>query len=305
MYTELFKLYKEAIVRAYRDRQARETHLDWLIRPTRVRIRRRSLDLVHQGLGKQDEPMLYSFLEMRDGRNDYGAVLDDWDSEDFKTMELFMKQTNIETAEKNVEFLAWLVDFEPRPFKEFKKQYPQGLPWSEEPETVTEDGPDQPAIGPETKEPESAGGDAPVLPGHRPVQLLGEDWGSQPQASAGPPSWWPFAGAAALLLGVFLLWSLTGREECMYWDNDHYVAGACSTPKLDTSLVALDRARLSSFYRIKRVDTLTGYAVGRFWYARVGDSIEVFSSAGKHPLYPDKPLKKVTDYILNVCHRRY
>ncbi|GGB22807.1 hypothetical protein [Mucilaginibacter rubeus] len=299
MYTDRFAAYKKEVVDAFHQRQLLADE-DWLIRPTRGRIRQRLLKLMEDGIGRRDVPMLVRYLEMNAGDNDYLAAIKDTDADDFRGFEKFLLNTSISTAEKNVELLAWLIDFPARPFQEYIKS--GGV----DPDVIEENVSSSPieevldnvidnndATGSKTEGNETN------------TEIIGQEEIISQKKSVSK-DWRLYIGIAMVILLVGLIWMLApGNKECMYWNDDHYVATSCNIPKPDTSFILLDEARLKSFRRIKRVDTLTAYAVGRFWYVRVADSIEVFSAGGIHPLYPDKKLKKVTDYVVNVCRSHH
>jgi hypothetical protein len=263
MYTKEFSAYKDAVVEAYLLKRE-EAQKDWLMRPTRYRLKQAFLQLAENGLEKRDEAMLHNYLKMGPGEGDYFKALKDRDADDFRGFEQFLHRTDKITAEKNIELLAWLIGFEWRPVEKFKKE----------------------RLGVVIPRNRDEGPKPPVEPSEKRFVKKNRQW---------------FAVIGGLIAVGLLAWLLITRDDCMYWDNDHYVATRCSVPRLDTSVVTLDAARLRAFRRLKHSDTLTTYAVRRFWYARVADSLEIYSAGGRHPLYADKKLRLVTDYVVNVC----
>ena len=287
MYTDKFGVYKQAVVDAYLQKQAKGED-DWLNRPTRFRIRRQCCQLVEHNLEKRDERALHRYLEMDPGDNDYLTAIRNTDGDDFKGFEKFLSDQEINTSEENVELLAWLIDFPARPFSKYIEMA------SNEP-ILTENEKD----GIQKAEDGSTNGMKSTLPDPGGKEKADQQKDTSPKITR---TW--LIGITAAFIGALIWWFLSRGDGCMYWNNDHYVATSCSIPRLDTPIVTLDRSKLRGFRRIKQVDTLTHYSVGRLWYTRVADSIEVYSAGGTHPLYPDKTLKKVTDYIVNVCHNR-
>lgn len=290
MYTPEFQAYKQIVTETFLRKQEEEPHQDWLISPTRVKIRQRCLELAECGLEPRDAAALRNYLSMKPGDTDYFAAFEKRDAESFKSIENFLGNTDIKTAEKNIELLAWLIDYPHRPITAFKAMRQGGN--LHEPEKA------------QTKEPSPdpvSNQMPPTRPPSKPQPLI-EPGRKETTARKVPVKL--LSALTVLLAGGLFVWSSFNRDECMYWAGDRYVLHPCSTPKLDTPLVAMDRSRLKGFYRLKRTDTITRYAVNRFWYARVADTIEIYSAGGRHPLYPDKKLREVTDYIVNVCHHR-
>jgi hypothetical protein len=232
--------------------------------------------------------MLYKYLEMKPGDKDYLTFIKKKVADDFRGFEQFLMKPEINTSEKNVELLAWLIDFPSRPYSKYIEAGFDEPVLTEDEQDVKIDIGEGETIEPEATKPDPTDR-GQISQRIKPDNKIDQRW---------------LIGIAVLFIGVLIWWLSPGSDQCMYWNNDHYVATSCNVPRLDTPLVALDRSKLRGFLRIKRLDTLTQYSVGKLWYARVADSIEVYSAGGTHPLYPDKKLKKVTDYVVNVCHNR-
>lgn len=278
MYTDKYKEYKVAVVDSYLLKKEHAME-DWLINPTLAKVKKICLELTEPGLAKHDEKTLRNYLEISPGV-DHLRILKKADLEDFKGFVSFLKKTDVNPAETSVELLAWLIDFPDRPYSRFIGITPDittATRVDEENTVGLNDG----AVPTEEEKP---GKGVTVMSPNRNYR-------------------WLMIVIVLTLIGT--LWFFWPQNEgCMYWSNDRYIAASCSVPKLDTPLVAIDRAKLRGFRRIGRVDTLTAYAVNRFWYTRVADSIEVYTAEGRHPVYADKTLKKVTDYVVNFCRNR-
>ncbi|MGY4537407.1 hypothetical protein ACVW0P_001826 [Mucilaginibacter sp. UYNi724] len=287
IYTERFAAYKKTVVNAYLQKrnQAQE---NWLIKPTRGRIRQLCCKLVEDGLSKQDEKMLYQYLEMESGDRDFLAAIKETDADDFQGFVQFLNNTEINPAEPKVELLAWLIDFPARPYSKYIETEKDGPAIAEDEERVKppvkdDDETKLPPKGPEQETP-------PTLP---PVNKIDKRWS---------------IGIVALLVGGLVLWRVWPEKKCMYWSDDRYVKTYCDVPRSDQPLLPLDRAKLEGFQKIKKTDTLNSpYALDHFWYTRVADSLEVYTARGTHPLHPDQQLQPVTDYVVNFCknHSKY
>lgn len=288
IYTERFAAYKKTVVNAYLQKrnQAQE---NWLIKPTRGRIRQLCCKLVEDGLSKQDEKMLYKYLEMESGDRDFLAAIKETDADDFQGFVQFLNNTEINPAEPKVELLAWLIDFPARPYSKYIETEKDGPDISEEEEI------DPPTIDQDDENRRRLKGTQPENPPTPPpINKKDRRW---------------FIGIAALLIGGVILWRVwpDGRK-CMYWGDDRYVKTYCDVPRLDQPILPLDQAKLEGFQKIKKTDTLTpSYALTHFWYTRVADSLEVYTARGTHPLHPDQQLQPVTDYVVNFCknHSKY
>jgi len=275
MNSKRFKAYNEEVIAAFQKKRDKADE-SWLVQLNRRKIWERSIELVENGVEPRDHRAVSDYLEMRAEDKDYLRAIKAKDADYFQGLFKFLNNMVVNPADSTVEFLSWMIGFPKRPFSEYIKgdaDYPQ--------ETINDQlltdkkGPNEPDVKP----------DKPA--GRRQFN---------------PLHLW-MSGLVLLLLFAGLIWHFWPDNDCMYWKSDRYVESSCNIPRLDTPLTAFDQAKLSSFRRINKIDTLTDYAVGRFWYTRITkDSVEIFTARGVHPLYPDKELKKVTDYIVNSCN---
>lgn len=282
-YTSNFQAYKDDVVAAFISKQTHEPDQDWLIRPTRARLKQRCLQLASAELKPGDESILREFFEIEGRGVRYRDAIDVWNAEDFKTLEIFLKKPETQPAEKNVQLLAWLIQFEPRPFAEYQK----GLtdrPVNEERNREKTDHAETPNEVEDSKK-----------------ERDNKVW---PVRESAKSRWKQIAAGGGVLLTILAAWYIYRSDDnkCMYWNGEHYVATACTVPRLDTPIVPLDPARLRGFRQLRHLDTLTSYAVDRFWYAQKGKHVDVFTGPGVHPVYPDRRLKLVKDYVVNFCH---
>lgn len=281
MYTEKFELYKRDVIAAYRKKQNDEPDQDWLIHPTPAKVKQLCMRLTQNKLEKHDEITLRNFLAIGSDDIDYHTVIRRKDAEDFKTFRNFLDKPETRTGESSVELLAWLINFQGRPYAEYKKT---GQVQQVSEETKEKE--------PEIMPPENGAGTEQKI----------EDDRDQKETVTPKISWWLVAVGLILLAGVLGFLFIFKKDNCMYWNGEHYVATSCNIPRPDTPLIPLDMAKLTGFRKLKRIDTLTGYAVGRFWYSAKGrQNIEVFTADGANPVYPDRKLKKVTDWVVIVC----
>ncbi len=91
--------------------------------------------------------------------------------------------------------------------------------------------------------------------------------------------------------------SVLRAQDCMYWDEDHYVQTFCNDQIEGKALVAYktEKAKLK---KNTRPDTLTvDNAFGKVWYLKNDNKVEFFNSYGEHP-ENGETLKKATKYII-------
>ncbi|MES2274972.1 MAG: hypothetical protein V4592_03040 [Bacteroidota bacterium] len=111
--------YRADIWQFYQDRKSSgELSLN-LKHPTAAKLRNECLLLFRKGLDRADYRTLRSFLCRPDNEEIYESAIKQFDPDKFKPLNNFLKKgTN--TDEKNIELLAWLIDFRPRPYSNYR-----------------------------------------------------------------------------------------------------------------------------------------------------------------------------------------
>ncbi|MCB7481631.1 hypothetical protein [Christiangramia sediminis] len=90
---------------------------------------------------------------------------------------------------------------------------------------------------------------------------------------------------------------ISGKEECMIWNNDHYIKTECSGRSEEQKFIP------NTYNNLKKVEvseTTTFFKNGevRIWYYKSNGELEYFSSPGKHPV-SGKTLKPITKYMID------
>ncbi len=212
----------------------------------------------------------------------------------FRPLVNFLNGEVKEPRKKNLDLIAWLIDFKPRPF-ELGRDY-----------TCVNNANDSEIVDTGENTSDTFGiEDRPVTEGEK-VEHQPDPPPKAPLAM--PPKKRGFkiiAGssiaAALALLGVFV--SNIGDPppvrsgHCMYWADDHYEPSPCTPKRGDTLLVDLDSAKLFRFKKITRPETITKDDIGRVTYIRLDGRREYYTDTGAHPVYTNKKLKLLTKFI--------
>lgn len=302
--------YKELVLADYDRKKLAGQLSSELMHPTPGSLKAEGVKICERRFDPKDAILLQSFFNQRDNATGYRLAIQNCKADIFRQVVKLIKERTINTKLKNTNLLAWLIDFQPRPYyyglnivaQPVKPVQPDnikgiGIAGGKEEDSALKEEEEEETIGGTVQE--SATTPATTTTVDRKIE--------KPPV---PPDKkidrrWFIGIAAFLVLGVIIWGYLPGGRNCMYWDNDHYVATSCDVPRLDTPLVHLDPAKLRGFRRIKHVDTLTYNSVNKLWYVRVGGIIEVYSAEGKHPLYPNKKLTRLTYYAVNVCQKQH
>jgi hypothetical protein len=272
----MFTNYKSRILEEYKLKRDRNTVSMNLIHATPAKIKAECLTVLETRFSKKDERMLTSFFGRLNGEGEYRNAIKKSDADKFKPLTNFLRGNTKATDENNIELLAWLIDYEPRPYQI-------------NPGGDTEN---------QNIEP---GGDfrKPVVVG-KPRNSKKWNWTQTRQVST-------FCIVLAALTFLYQHYTkvelnplhppFNGDEQCMYWAGDHYKPVLCNLKFEHTPVYALDADKVQHLKRITKPDTITKKSIGRLWYAKVNGNIEFYTSPGYHPVYTNKMLKPLTLYM--------
>ncbi|WP_454802895.1 hypothetical protein [Mucilaginibacter phyllosphaerae] len=295
--------YRELVMAAF-DRAFKANRLSQeLVLPTAGSLKAEAVKVCSKRFDTKDETVLGSFIKSEPGTASYFRAIKNCHYQIFRPLSDFLNDRSRGTTFKNIQLLAWLIDFKPRPFHP-ELVIPQDVIPEPEPSIATPPGNAQPISVHYIPTPTELKDNKPHIP-----LALEQDEKKKPGGQGGtsdktPNKRWLVGIAVLLIMGLFT-WLFFPINNCMYWDNDHYIATSCNVPRTDTPLVRLDPVKLRDFRRLHHVDTLTYNSVGKFGYVRVGGIIEVYTTQGKHPLYSNRMLAPLTYYAVNVCKNQH
>ncbi|RAJ83149.1 hypothetical protein CLV59_103108 [Chitinophaga dinghuensis] len=331
----MFIDYQKLVLEDYEQKKAKNALSHHLVHPTAAKIREECIAVCTERFRVKDENLLRNFLGKQESPTDYIRAFKK-ETDKFKPLVNFLKRQITNTDEKNIELLAWLIDFEPRPFQ-FGKRYEtntqhtiisKALPGSLIPQQDSENSDNSSPTNPHLTEKEDESEviaekehtkvliteEIPAIPEkkmleskepptvERPILLLPP---GKPQRISYSKIIMSIALIILLIsLGVWVLprktpiMALTGKEGCMFWAGDHYEPISCNQKLGDTLVIALDTFKLNHFKKITRPDTITGYSKGNVWYVKVDNGMEFYTADGYHPIEQWKRLKPITDYII-------
>lgn len=280
----MFPDYQQSVLSTYHQKKATNNLSLRLIHPTPANIRDECIELVKAGIKRKDENILNGLFEARNDAAGYLQLLERCDIDKFKPLINFLKKPDINTAKINIELLAWLIGYEPRPWvmgTEYGNPIKEVSPVAENPDSDITVPEENEVVTISTTESIKEVGAAVKKKGNgrRMIILL---------------------SFAALCTGGFFTWNiLRGQASCMYWNVDHYEPISCNKKMGTIPVIAYDADRARDFKKIMRPDTITYHSIGKVWYSKSNNKLEFFTSDGMHPLYPDLELKKISSYLIS------
>jgi len=281
----MFADYQAEVLRAYQKMKAANQLRTTLIHPTPANLRDECEVLVESRFQRKDMYALRSFFGEQTDQTAYAEAIRNIDIDLFRPLIKLLKGEIKNTDVKNVELLAWLIDFEPRPYRIAD---PFAISAGKEPMGLEErmDGAGEMRRGVE----QVTGVQPELTEKSRSIQRA-----------------WTAAILLCLLVGAgtYLFWGTHGPEGCMVWTGNHYQRVSCSEKPADVMVIALDTSKLVHFKKITRQDTITARSVGRVWYSKIDNNVEFFTADGYHPVHVERHLKPLTLYMINkyIVHK--
>ena len=299
----MFEDYQNAVLSAYR-KKLTDDQLPHLNAISPALLRQECLNVFRERYNpKKDDVVLRTFFGPERDKG-YLKVIDEHPTDKFKALSVFFKGGIAKPDKKNLELLAWLIDFEDRPYQ-IKDAYHISTPIAKIEETLIEENPPndveiksvEEKINPSNEEAEEK-------QEIRTIQTLAEDHKSIKENNAfGFPKKYnkavaSFAVAVGILTASYVLFN--ENKQCMYWNGEHYVSIACDERLDNASVIAFNEETANNLKRILRPDTLTENSVRKVWYNKVWtDSIDFYTDSGSVPTNSNKRLMPMTNYILN------
>ncbi len=88
--------------------------------------------------------------------------------------------------------------------------------------------------------------------------------------------------------------------DCMYWAGDHYELVACNSAASHVQhQIPFDAFEWKYLKKINCPDTLTDNDIGKVWYMKVKNDIELYTAKGRYPLDTNRVLRPLSKYMLD------
>lgn len=302
-----FEDYRNAIKAKYEEEIEGE-YANNLISPTTANLRNLCIKRFMSNNNKDDLNTFESFFEFpfdKDKKNLFG----DDEMNKLEAVKRFLLGRTERPAEDTIQLAAILVDLQPRPFSEFRKQIDEEdskliedlrnnkssreVSSEEMSDSIEIDSSNDPEPTADDQESEAS-----QIPDSEPTEIHNED--DKPKSKK-----MRYAAIIAILMGLGLIIYLAlPKKECMQWSNDHYEMVDCDLKVNSLGIMPPVELLDESLINLKKVqvcDTTScfdknGDAI--IWYAKSENGVDFFNGHGRHP-ENNRPLKPVTKYIIS------
>lgn len=276
--------YKKVVLADY-DRQLEEERLpSELLVPTPASIKAKIVKFCEQvsTLNTGDENILRSFVGEKADVAAYHKAFQIGKADPYRPLVNLLADRSISTNIRNINLLALLLGFKPRP-------YHPGLR-----DTALFD----PPIGPTQVE---------VMTDEPPVNPYLPEGPVEPDVEPTKGNSYKFLWIFAAVIIAGMSWYLiskktvrpcTGKEGCMIWNDDHYECIECNDKSDPSPHYPIRHELIDNFKRITRPDTLTYQSVRKVWYSNYKGRMEFYTGSGPNPLDTNLRVLPMTTHIL-------
>lgn len=306
MYSE----YKLRVLKQYNLKQKEGSLALNLMKPSPAKLKRECL-IALERTKADDFKTLGDFFGPRENLAAYAQAIKRIETDKFRPLENFLKGRVQNPDDKNIELLAWLIDFPGRPFRFGAEVLEQEFIPAEIREIKKQN---NPLSAVETMQIYGAGNQVASSIEIGKPPLIAKPWAN---TISKYKKHFIIAGIVLILgavgfsirsteFGKSLPDPANSGNNCMYWTGQQYVEVACDKQMPNTLVIGLDPLRLDHFKKISRLDSISESDIGKVWYYKVQrDKVEFYSGGGTHPDYPKKQLKPMTKYMYNKYVRPY
>jgi hypothetical protein len=294
--------YQREVLEKYKRNKGGELST-YLLNPTPRLIKQACILLLDKRISTDDNNTLNCFFQFRDEESRLREVKS-FDNDRFKPIVNFLKGKTNSTSEENIELISWLINFKPRPLRQYLKS--DNLIYEvddSKPEIVHElEGLDKINVDNSKRNREEE---------RKKLEEAKRKEEKKRRRRIITISINVAFGMTMLILGIQnsplnILKSNATELECMTWADSFYVKISCDKgpfSQFGTTVDSLDQMKLKKMRKVE-VDAAYKFFSGAnepliWYYKKSSREIEYFTAPGLHPTNGET-LRKITPYIIET-----
>ncbi|MFI5163013.1 MAG: hypothetical protein ACHQHN_17160 [Sphingobacteriales bacterium] len=262
--------YKNLVLADYDNKLTAQLLPSELLLPTPANIKAEIVKICEMSLSTADEKILRSFVGNKEDVMAYRMAVLNGKADPYRPLVNLLGDRSINTNIRNVDLLAMLIGYQPRP-------YHPSLPLTNNPSP------------------------APAEPSRRTLDPITNSLESPKKRLIKPLLFL----VSIILIGIagFWIWQKSSRhytdtKGCMIWSDDHYEPVACDDKSSAKPVYPINHQLIDHFRKIKDPKTLTLADVRKVWYAKYNGNVEFFTDSGFYPLDTTRRVLPLTVHIL-------
>lgn len=281
--SDMYQDYVRAVVEEYRNKVAANDLSLYLTTLTPGNVKNACKTVCKQRFRKADERLLSDFFGIAENEKGYLQAIERCDIDKFRPMINFIEGRSKDTHQNNIELLAWLIDFQDRPFNLSRGYQGRNQSGGESDSEVGIDESPPLKNDSESQRSKKSRTKKGIFIATLIVSLL-----------AGTVGYLNLSKARTMAVS-----RSSSNDSCMYWKNDHYERVSCGEKVQNSKVIALELDLLNNFRRITIPDTITYNSISKVWYIKINGKPEFYTGMGYHPVSMNLQLKPITKYIID------
>lgn len=282
--------YQKEVLEKYKRNKGGELST-YLLNPTSRLIKQACILLLDKRTSTDDNNILNCFFQFRDEESRIREVKS-FDNDRFKPIVYFLKGKTSTTSDENIELISWLIDFKPRPLRQYLKSD----------NLISEIDDSKPEII------HKSGGLDKLNVDN--LERKKEEEKKRRRRIITISISVAF-GMTMLVLGIQnwplnILKNNSKGVECMTWADSLYIPISCDTGPFSKFGTKVEPLRPIDLQNMKKVEVYAGYPFftdtdkPRVWYYKNDNNEhEYFTAPGLHPVN-EETLRKITPYIIQT-----
>ena len=286
-----FDDYKNAVIQAYEKKSTEGTLPQNLVHHTDANLKKECVEEFLSRYLEKDSETFKNFFGRAGNRAEYFKKVNDSKASLFRPINTFLRnQRKSGTNNRNIEMLAWLINFEPRPFMSgdpYDLTEPGNQPEREQApdfpgdKTVTEETPIQSFI------PEG------ITESSRITRLKNQFLKLYKPVRARPRS---FLAGLVISASIVILYFVT-KPYSMYWSGNEYKTVAFYQNVEGAFIVPLDTFQLAHQKKISNWSQITRNSIGIVHYSKIDNQLQFYTTGGTNPEDTSRRLLPLTEYM--------
>jgi hypothetical protein len=308
-----FDDYKQVVVLHYLNRKKAGSLPRNLQDHTSANLKKECVDEFLSRYTEQDSETFKSFFgRVENGKENFQMVRNA-DPDLFKPLNNFLrKDTKVGTHNRNIELLAWLIDFKPRPFNPGdpydlgKSELVLSLPVNQKPVFETVCNLEEESTLEDTTE-RSGKLESDGIESFSIKEVASEGLITKALSTEGKHSQLSipakFHKTVIAFLAVLLIMTCSylfydrTKPRYMYWDGQQYQSIAHDQSVNGVIIVPLDTFKLAHLRKIKDLSLITQNSIRKIYYAKTKGKVEFYTTKGDNPEDNNRMLMPMTEYI--------
>jgi len=281
--------YIKLVTVAYNKKRTNNEISPLLIQSTPANVRRECANVYQERYEKKDEQVLRAFFGPGQHGRQFLQNIQEFDTDRFRPLDNYIKGNTEKTDDRNIELLAWLIDFRHRPYA-----FGKDVILNEEELFIIGKSGDRVAENQPDPNPEQKSTTAKIEVA---VPLHADSIENNGNGKSKKTITILLTVTICFAAIFILLQQKNTNTGCMYWAGDHYEAIPCNKEQKGFLKFPMDAEKMKNFKRILNVDTITERSIQKVHYLKIDGRIEYYTTGGNHPVEVTRTLKPLSRYM--------